>query len=426
MRRPHKNRCQSCRKLKIKCDENRPKCEYCNHTNRECIYGDSDSSPESDKSLSEPQVWRRQGGLNSLPYQIGISTFEYRLLKYFHEVYLPPGEMKQPPLKNLWQVQVPKLFHESALVRSSIFSLCSLNLWNLCDLSSWIHDSVSESEMKFIALGNLGDLDDMPNISEYLMERTRLYYEDTLQKTFKLINELSTGQLKITSINGAAEIVISGVLLFSFLALQTHGLLPLVSFDAEQPDLLSMCYGMRVSMMKAFPLLYDSQYSALFYKNEILTPPKVTENYPFVEYLAKEVEKYHDKALITTSQYENFLHAVNLMNVLTCSSIEQNFPLPLYKWVFLVKEEVYEYARRDKLFLAFKLMYAYACLNMICKFYLKQDTNMWRDYIDWYKDHSFTLFGSWNDDYDRRFYELVVSKYTIPDDHYDMLRTFYP
>lgn len=35
-----RNRCLSCKKLKIKCDEAKPKCEYCEHTKRECIYPD--------------------------------------------------------------------------------------------------------------------------------------------------------------------------------------------------------------------------------------------------------------------------------------------------------------------------------------------------------------------------------------------------
>lgn len=210
--RTRTNRCLSCKRLKIKCVAGAPKCEYCEHTNRECIYIDNFSSGESDDSNSyEAVVWHQQRPLNSPLRQIGISTFECRLLKYFHEVYLAPGEMKQPPLKNLWQVQVPRLFHESPLVRSSIFSLCSLNLWNLLDLSSWIYDSAEVSTLKYMTFCNLQDLQTIPNVSEFLREKTREYYGDTLRDTSKLIQELSTEQKQLATINEAAEVVISGV-----------------------------------------------------------------------------------------------------------------------------------------------------------------------------------------------------------------------
>lgn len=33
-----KNGCMSCKKMKIKCDEVKPACEYCRHTKRNCVY----------------------------------------------------------------------------------------------------------------------------------------------------------------------------------------------------------------------------------------------------------------------------------------------------------------------------------------------------------------------------------------------------
>lgn len=425
--RTRTNRCLSCKRLKIKCVAGAPKCEYCEHTNRECIYIDNFSSGESDDSNSyEAVVWHQQRPLNSPLRQIGISTFECRLLKYFHEVYLAPGEMKQPPLKNLWQVQVPRLFHESPLVRSSIFSLCSLNLWNLLDLSSWIYDSAEVSTLKYMTFCNLQDLQTIPNVSEFLREKTREYYGDTLRDTSKLIQELSTEQKQLATINEAAEVVISGVLLFSFLALQTHQLLPFVSHDSSQPDLLSMCSGMKVSMAKAFPLLYNSQFSALFYKNEVLSPPPNPGSYPFVTYLLDKLEEYHNEAMVTTSQYEILLQAVDMFKILMFSSIEQNFPLPLYKWIFVAKNDIYDYVKREQLFFAIKLVYAYACMNMICKFYLKRTPNIWMEYIEWYKEYNFFMFEGWNDDFDCRLYNIVASGYTIPDEEYHLLATFFP
>lgn len=355
-----------------------------------------------------------------------VSSFEYRLLRYFHEVYLVPGEMKQPPLHNLWQVQVPQLFHVSPLLRSSIFSLSSLYLWNLCDLSSWIYDSNENSELKYMTLCNMQDLHDIPNVSEFLQEKTNEYYSIMLRDMSQLMSVLASPERQVNSVDEAAEIAISGILLFSFLALQTTQLIPLMSEDLSQPDLLSMCRGMRVSMGKAWPLLYHSRFSGLFYKNEVLTPPTVTELYPLVNHLRCELDNQHDLALVTTSQYEDFVHALDTLDIVIKSSVDQNFPLPLYKWIFLVKEEIYDYMRRDRLHYSLQLMFVVCCLNIITTFYLKRYSNMWIDYIHWYKEYCFVTFGSWDNDFDRRIYDLVHSKYAIPDNEYHLLASFSP
>ncbi|MDL2082335.1 hypothetical protein QNN03_38655, partial [Streptomyces sp. GXMU-J15] len=101
--------------------------------------------------------------------------------------------------------------------------------------------------------------------------------------------------------------------------------------------------------------LYNSQFSALFYKDEVLSPPPNPGSYPFVKYLLAKLEEYHNEAMVTTAQYENLLQALNMFKVLMFSSIEQNFPLPLYKWIFLVKNDLYDYVKRERLFFAIKL-----------------------------------------------------------------------
>lgn len=60
VRRPHsKSRrgCLSCKKLRIKCDESRPKCEYCASTNKVCEYPAS-IDPTAAGSLTQPQQFQ--------------------------------------------------------------------------------------------------------------------------------------------------------------------------------------------------------------------------------------------------------------------------------------------------------------------------------------------------------------------------------
>lgn len=420
-RRARKNKCLSCRKLKIRCDEAKPSCEYCGATNRECVYDEISNSPDLHVE-KETIVWYRQMSINSPLKHMDLSNFEFKLLKYFHEVHLSSVELKQPPLKNMWQVQVPTLFFKSPLIRSSIFSLSSLLLWNLCDISSWIYDVNDTYEIKYMRLGSLDKQRRVPNVSLNLQEKTEKYYHQTLQMTLQATGE---GKTPVT-VDEAAEIVLSSLLLFSFFALHSHRLIPLMSSNDSEPDFFRILQGMGQAMSGAWPLLFESRFSALFYKNEVITPPTIKKLYPVVIYLRSELESHYSQGEIASLQYEDFVHALDTMDVAICSSVNQSFPMSIYKWIFLIRDEIYGYAKRDRHHFALQLIYVGCCMNLVTKFYLKQHSNMWIEYVDWYKEYCTELFGGWKDDFDRRFYDIVLSGYIFPADQYSSLETFFP
>lgn len=425
-RRPgaRKSKCHSCRKLKIKCNEARPTCEYCAHTNRECIYDDTcEISPSSvsKRSFSESAIWLKQGKLNALRNHIGITAFEFQLLRYFDEIIIPK-KIKDAAAQRLWLVQVPQLFLGSPLVRNSLLSLSAVSVRGLCDLTSWVEVAEVDGEARGMALSAMSDT---PNSRQNLAAMIDTYYMSTVKHMSEIMGELSTGKKKIATVEEAAELTFSGSMFFTFLALQSNNLLPLLSFNPAQPDLISICQGVKETLMMCYPILLGTSYSALFQSKDFPTIPESTTKYPFVEYLKECAQQLHSNGDLTETQLKYFSNSLQMLEVLFTASVAHKSSLLLYRWVFLIDSEVFRYTRSGKLYLGFKLLYAYCCLNIFCKFYTSRTANMWLDYIEWYKVYSLQN-GRWRDKFDENLYRMVHANFLFSSNDLSILNRFLP
>ncbi|KAM9914995.1 hypothetical protein OXX69_000122 [Metschnikowia pulcherrima] len=192
-----RNGCFSCKRLKIKCDEARPSCEYCSHTGRQCVYRDqsidskvvnlSDGNEkasekavfkksftrkelpnvlfaDSNTSLaSTPDSWEasinghdfdadfdkiRENSheeaarhvLSPRPYnsastQLHMTRFELRLLRFFHDQCIPYITFNaNKKTDHIWRNVFPRYFASSDLVRQSTYAMACLNLWPVTNL----------------------------------------------------------------------------------------------------------------------------------------------------------------------------------------------------------------------------------------------------------------------------------------------------
>lgn len=419
--RRRKNKCLSCRKLKIKCDEARPICEYCEDTGRECVYDDN-LSPGSDSSLtsSEAVVWRNQSTLNALPWQLGVTDFEFRLLRYFHEIIVPK-KMANDAVRRLWLVQVPQLFQISTLVRNSLLSLSAVSVRGLCDLSSWVEISEVDDDARGMALTAMGE---SPNSKEHLRQLTDLYYMQTISNMSKIMGELSLGSRQISSPEEAAELLFSGSMFFVFLALQSNDILPLLSFDRSEPDLVLICQGVKETATICYPMLVGTEYAVLFQFEEITKLPEI-RSYPLIEHLRNQAKQLNGNGFVTDHELVHYNFSLEMLELLFAVAATQSSTMILYRWLFLLDNEVYNFIREDRAYFSLKLLYTYCCLNIFCKFYTSRRANIWMQFIEWYKLYNFET-GGWRDPLDGRLYLMVHSDYLFPFENLKMLDTFLP
>ncbi|CAH2354405.1 hypothetical protein CLIB1423_16S01948 [[Candida] railenensis] len=482
----HKNKCVSCRRLKIKCDEATPKCEYCEHTNRECVYPTEKELEEfalvaavKTAALTSTRSGTR---LNSTTSQMQISKFELRLLHYFNQIYLNDQSVENPGMERIWKFEVPILWQQSDLVRHSVFSLTAMILWNICDLEAMykedydpneiqgrsdfssrnrstrsdsqtesIHSASTSSELsiecevssKFpLTPGQIDefkqttreefgiDADNVEQMKNLLFTKSNEYFIKCLNRTYKVMETIQRQDMSVKSQYQAAEIVMSGILLFSFLALQPHGLVPLMTFDPKVTDLVSMVKGMKVSMGKSFPLLFNSGYSGLFHASEHLFPPTFTEDdsYPICENLKSNLEEYLEaKSIVAEEERGHFREALRLLDIVFYRTIEMKNPSPILRYIFLFDHWILDDAKQNKNVFSLKILFTYAALCLMSKLRLFSEANIYLDYLHWYKELNMELFGDWRYPDDEAFYDLIAIKGLVIDNkNFDVLKTFDP
>lgn len=492
--RCRKPRCQSCKRLKIGCDGESPRCEYCRYTDRECVYDTASELPDvkrqrekmlrgerlqrieereeqvvgrlrhvnaADRAPRLPvsgppsslggscvstsasdsdyagdvacdngdgatssmspspdlRLWASQYTLNEPFKHMKVSRFQYRLLKYFHQGLIL-RTIKEPPLRAMWSLEVPSLFRLSELMKNSMYSLSTMSLLHKCDLATWVDPTNVVIDTSFFP-------EPVPNIVEFRLNlhlAVRLYYQRTLEETFTIMDKVACKKMTVSTVEQAAEIFLSGSLLYMFLALQADNIVPLRHEDPRQPDLISMGHGKRESMELCCPLLRKSQYSALFLKN-ILSFPENERDFPFVQTLRSYAEAMHESGELATTKLAYYREALDSLSQIIASAVARQSGYVIYKWLFLLSEPVYGYLRVDRDRFANKLLFAFCCLNILSGFYLKRKQNVWMEYIEWYRHQR---EDRWEDGFDERLDKLIRTGFSFASSNFKVLHTFQP
>lgn len=516
--------CTNCKRLKIKCDETKPRCEYCKHTNKDCSYlppkprkprtsaltaymvDDTDSSEpgpfltlsianslaavrskpfkprpsiipaalsargstssdssdsrsstssfstaSSSSSVSYSHDLKIQTLINSPSQQLNISRFELRVFDFFNQYctnLLTFGANKK--VDRVWKLEVPSLFVSSPLVRLAMFSFATINLWPLCDLIKVqeldyemdsknlytlpnkldFHDKnrTSPAESHHLVHGDFhsnlyGSIRTDDNSTDSLYARTTQYFMDTLNHSNDIITKIKTTTLgdhdKIA--NQCCEMAISGIIIFAFLGIHPHKLLPLVDFSHDPNnveseymssegtpfvnDFVSLSQGIRNVTQMSGHIVFNSRFRDIFLASdaEVVRPRKLKDEY----YIIKQL-KYHLSAsypfdvINSSTSFEINVISEQVFNLESAlyGTINFNYPVPLFRWIIFLSEDFIALVRR-KNYCALHLLYIFACLCLVTNFALFNKTNMWLDYIDWFK-LSFPM-----NEYDQKFFQLA-------------------
>ncbi|KAK6462071.1 hypothetical protein DFJ63DRAFT_313220 [Scheffersomyces coipomensis] len=452
--------CLSCKKLRIKkalkltvikCDEAKPSCEYCVHTSRECIYpspitianlqygpetsnsststsSSNDSSPsELEKqqltvTLQESTVLRRyqtdlmhQTELNNATSQLGISRFELRLLDFFNNFCI--YELSNEPndvIHSVWVTHVPQVFLQSELIRNSIYSYSALNLFPLCeDLHKLRIEDDIESRLKFkTRIGSISfisdDHRDVPE-SDDLYIKTAKYFMDTITAKNKFVDELKYNNITDLPTISIIEFTISSILILSFLGIHPHKIMPLVSFDQSESDLISICKAIRETG-KMYDLRTNNIFKDLYTYDKFANIPSVKQSFfPTIMRLRDDLELEYKHSSTISEEYNILYDALELLQSGMFKGILYSHPAPLFRWIIIISDEFQQLIYKKCPF-ALRLLYIFSSLSILVRVLLFKDANLWVDYMQWYKSYNFDLVGSWKYSMDEAFYYLIFEK----------------
>lgn len=396
--------------------------------------------------------------MNSNWQNLRITKFEYRLLHFFQTFCVPLFSFNVNfEVDKVWRYEVPKLWQSSDLVKQAVFLFSALNMWPLCHGENDIYVNAMDDEQLQVMFGNKGKGEIIQKLflgdSLYstrdgveaelaregsLFEKTTSYFMNSLSGTSQTLSEsgallnmqqqggssfLLKTETKDELVFKSAELVISGILIFSFLGLHPHRLIPLIAFDEDledgspQTDLISICAGIHNTLIASSPTLLGSAFRGLFNNVERHAKLPVThKSYPVIVKLKSSLTEW-----IMINQFDEFIDSessevieifndsINLLDICYYRSVELNYPIPLFRWLLAIDDRLRTIAKAKNQF-ALKLLYYYATLCVLCRFLLFKSTSIWVDFMKWYKDYNFNMYGSWLYSDDLRLYNLVFDQ----------------
>lgn len=127
-----------------------------------------------------------------------------------------------------------------------------------------------------------------------------------------------------------------------------------------------MSFGMRESMVLCIPLLYESQYSALFH-NDFLADSAEKHEFSLISFLHNHLTQLHESALISSTKFSHYEETLKTLNKLFAAAAKQKSSSIFYKWIFFHDPEVYRYMRVEHDKFELKLLYAYTLCIQLCK-----------------------------------------------------------
>lgn len=401
--------CISCKKLKIKCDEGKPSCEYCRHTRRECVYLGAKTTPDV-ASVSKVVATRKDsldvltsslaGMMNSLSSQLQISNFEHRLLKFFIEF---GGSFfafeKNNAVNHFWTNEAPKLCLSSKLVKSSVFTISSVFLWK----------KFAASNMMDVLLPNTDEENETTLVNLY--NKSSEFFNETL----KLSREtLEPGNIR--NQKTAVTSLIGHIIIYTFVTVHPISPTPLIRFNDSQEyfvDALDVSKSLTDCAIQSYPLLINTKYKCLIFHPDAFTFPDDDNEklkFPIVEDLKTyltQISKYGMNQ-DTVSIYNQ---AINALEVGVYRAFKFDYQPHLFIVVLYFAKDCQPFIElvRNKDPFAMKIMYYYCSICSICGFKLFNKYSIWDQYVELYKKYCCDLFdGTLLDKFEDYLYGLTL------------------
>lgn len=254
---------------------------------------------------------------------------------------------------------------------------------------------------------NFNDYLQINQIENNLFNSTLQYFFNVLNQTKSIINNNNKEDddddanfIDFQNVITAKELTVSSTILFTMLAINPNKLLPLISFDQSQSDFLSISKGIVLIITKSSPIIFGSDLIGIIYYGTLngINPPNLNNPIsPIIKNLIDELNKnyhhhqcyqcyhqcYHHQCYQYKAKYEIFYETLDILNKGIYATQFFEFPVPFFRWINLISDDfrklLYE---KDKY--SIKLLYIFSILCLYSGFYLNDEMNIWKDFIDWY------------------------------------------
>ena len=353
--------------------------------------------------------------LNSTTKLLQINLLELHLLKFFHErctQFFSFGGVEKD-IEYVWTQAVPTIFSQSLLVRNAIYLFSALTLWPFYDIDESVSLDKISKLLKYdeeVLLGQNGiasgikskDISTLVTgtlTQASLFEVTTEYFISTLRENQRAITRHYEGpDVELRAFGGtneAAELTITSILIFSYMWLHPDGVLPIVIFnDDAQVDFISLSRNIGNIIASSKGALVDTEFGGLYSRLSKYGNTKVPrEKYSMTRILFDKLDEYFYNVsntveidLISALEYETLKVAIDALNNCLYQADVCNFPIAMFSWILFVLDQYYSLVKNKHPF-AIKILFVYACMNLIFDFAFIRSRSSFTKFAHWYKEH---------------------------------------
>lgn len=412
-----KSGCLNCKKLKIKCTEDKPNCEYCLQTGKQCIYpkelpiklikkrASSKKAVLNDELVDGEMLANKSvQKLNSMSTQLEVSKFELLLLKF----YLQFGAefFTFNVYKNLhyfWEVEVPRLWCSSDLVKRSVYAVSATRL-----LANYDQDSVQNVYF------------DNDNPRSLITSRINIY-EEAINFINELLDLLEFTEMMISTSTNDDKIIdlVGQCLIAKKVMIGCKVILPRLPNREPPKDMTNfILYDLMESTKTSFqpilsylPLLCNSKYENFFDPRE-MDVKDVNYYLIYINHLRHYTTDHFDSLDVTQLTY---LDAISKFEIGVKKTIKFKYPTALFMPLLEIANDpdfMELFHKKDHL--ALKIMFYIGCVNGIFHYRGFGKSGAFEEVIYYYRDYSHDQFiNGWEDDIDKNMYECLIKRLKI-------------
>lgn len=329
---------------------------------------------------------------NSLATQMNLTRFEYRLLRFFNDACIPLFSFNiNKDADRTWRKLLPREFASLDMVRQSVFAFACLNLWKYSNVDSVLdQDKIEWTDMETQLDGSYSHVFEtlavFDNGKDNIFSQTACYFSKTVQQS--------------TNLEIALELFFfSSSLIFAFLGVHPHLIMPVVDFDGDPPlDILSFSGSIRKLIddesrhfSGILSLLIENMtmhiWGTPIYPSAMVGQLRVElHDYYFSKSGFTEINSR------TSNENEILEELLTVMENSFSFAIYKGYPIPIFRMLYSAPLELGELVRARHPF-ALRAIFVYCCMCIFGGFYFLRTSNMWMDYIRYHIKHFGPLGG---------------------------------
>ena len=412
-RRPVK-RCSSCKRLKIKvcyfprlitqffiflvqpklltctpqCDQRQP-CEYCKDRRKECVYEPevptsalSSESPESQETALSGYHPTTDLVLTQTSSQLSMSQQDVELLNFFEQKAKSTVFYNNHVFDDAFKTEVNPLFRHNSAVRYTLLAVSAIIQLNVLLVGS--NDGAIVKSNQLLQTG-----------MDYFQKA--LTFQQNLVSLVENPNNVQDGAIK--------ELLSSCLLQMGYFVVNVGRVMPLLSLDRSQIDLITLLGAHRFIIEKYLPKVANSKIPLLFPSDSVL-PSDFDERYYLSDSLRRDLNDVYGES---NPEVKAVLEgAIVVIERAIYRTMQYGLPYPLIAMIVqLSNNEFRSYLYQANEF-ALRILFVCAVLCAMSKFCTRRFDNIYYDYVAWYKEWQFTNRNKFEYLLDDKLYFLAL------------------